>query len=117
MQDVANAVGAALGTVGGASDIIVNLGPIKEMLKKQLQGSSEDGDAGGGDGGECDETKLEECARELALEKGRESARNEVITKKGLCVSVGSVRVHVRRRVTSEGRGRVTHAVVIILVD
>ena len=70
-QDVANAVGAALGTVGGSSDLVVNLEPIKAMLKEEKEGEGY-GDA-----------ELEQKAREVALNRGKEAARNEAITKKG----------------------------------
>ena len=70
-QDVANAVGAALGTVGGSSDHIVNLAEIKGELKA----------APGGELLEASE--LEKKARGIALERGRENARNEAINKKG----------------------------------
>lgn len=66
-------MGAALGTVGGASDLVVNLGPIKEKLRESREKaglSPYEGD------------KLERRAREVALERGRESARAEVILKK-----------------------------------
>ena len=56
-------MGAALGTVGGACDRIFDLGPIKESL------------------GEVAEGELEHKAREVALAKGRDIARAEVIKK------------------------------------
>ena len=76
VQDVANAVGAALGTVGGISDIVVNLGPIKEALK-----------------GSCDPpdvVELEHKSREVALRRARDTATDEVINKikKGSAVFV-----------------------------
>ena len=71
MQDVANAVGAALGTVGGAVDYIVNLAEIKDELRAASRGS------------ELAPAELEKKARDVALERGRESARNTVIDKKG----------------------------------
>lgn len=70
VQGVANAVGAALGTVGGTCDLVMNLGPIKQVLKMS-GGKASDG------------VKLEHSAREVALERGRELARAEVIKKKG----------------------------------
>lgn len=68
-------MGAALGTVGGTCDLLVNLGPIKEVLK-------EEGGAGGTGMGAEESEKLEHRARLVALERGREFAR-EVILKKG----------------------------------
>lgn len=68
-QDVANAVGAALGTVGGACDLVINLEPIKETLKSREEG--------------IDSKKLDDMARKVALERGRELACNEVIRKGG----------------------------------
>ena len=67
MQGVANAVGAALGTVGGSSDRIINLGPIREQLMTSDPSLSAD-----------DANKK---AREVALEKGREVAKEEVKRK------------------------------------
>ena len=64
-------MGAALGTVGAASDLVMNLEPIKAELKG-LKEEVEYGD-----------TELEQKAREVALGRGRDWARNEVITKKG----------------------------------
>ena len=66
LQDVANAVGAALGTVGGTCEWLENLAEVKEDLKKK-------------EGVEGDE--LERRAREVVLERGREHARNEAIRK------------------------------------
>lgn len=66
-QDVANAVGAALGTVGGASDIVVNLCPIKEALMGSLNPPGEE--------------ELEHRAREAALKIAREAAMKTVIGK------------------------------------
>ncbi len=64
---MANAVGAALGTVGGSSDRIVNLALIREHL--MTSDSSLNQESG---------TKK---AREVALEKGRELAMEEVKNK------------------------------------
>lgn len=64
-------MGAALGTVGGSSDLVVNLEPIKAQLKES------------GEGEGCEEAELEQKAREVALKRGREAARNEAIAKKG----------------------------------
>ena len=64
---MANAVGAALGTVGGSSDRIVNLGPIREQLMTSDPSLSAD-----------DANKK---AREVALQKGREVAKDEVKRK------------------------------------
>ena len=71
---MANAIGAALGTVGGACDLVVNLGPIKQALRE----SEEEAVLGEGD-------KLEHRAREIAMERGREKARNEVTRKGEYC--------------------------------
>ena len=68
LQDVANAIGAALGTVGGMSDLIENLEEVKKQLPKEE--------------GEKDE-ELEKRAREVALNRGKESARNKVLAKGG----------------------------------
>ena len=68
LQDVANAVGAALGTVGGSIDYIVNLAEIKAELKV---------------GDEETAAELERRARDVALERGRENAKSIVINKKG----------------------------------
>lgn len=70
MQDVANAVGAALGTVGGAVDYIVNLAEIKDELRTAPRG------------GELTADELEKKARDMALERGRESAKSDVINNK-----------------------------------
>lgn len=70
-QDVANAVGAALGTVGGSVDYIVNLAEIKDELKVTPGGS------------ELSPAELERKARDVALERGRENAKNIVINNKG----------------------------------
>ena len=84
LQDVANAVGAALGTVGGASDLIVYLGPIRMELESREKEEHKSKDL---------EDKVKEAsylkeldnkARRIALERGRECARNEVINKKGM---------------------------------
>ena len=66
MQDVANAVGAALGTVGGTSDIVINLSPIMEALKKSQNPP---------------EAELEHLARQEALKIAREAATKEVLSK------------------------------------
>lgn len=68
---MANAVGAALGTVGGSSDHIVNLAEIKGVLQAAPGGK------------ELGSSELEKKARGIALERGRENAKNEVIKKKG----------------------------------
>ena len=70
---MANAVGAALGTVGGSIDYIVNLAEIKDELRANSVG------------GELAPTKLEKKARDVALERGRESAKSIVMNKKGNC--------------------------------
>ena len=72
LQDVANAVGAALGTVGGACDLVVSLGPIREALTQSPEGE-ELAKAG----------NLDDRVRRVALERGREHACNEVRRKKG----------------------------------
>ena len=64
---MANAVGAALGTVGGTCEWLENLAEVKEDLKKKE--GVEEGD------------ELERRAREVVLERGREHARNEAIRK------------------------------------
>ncbi len=65
---MANAVGAALGTVGGSSDRIINLAPIREqLLTSDPSLGQESGD---------------KKAREMAMERGREQAMEEV-RKKG----------------------------------
>lgn len=69
-------MGAALGTVGGACDLVFNLGPIRDMLMKEQGGEGE------GEGGDL-AARAEDRARIVALEKGREAARNEVIQRKG----------------------------------
>ncbi len=67
MQGVANAVGAALGTVGGSSDRIVNLAPIREKLMASDKSLDQENGA--------------KRAREWALERGRELAIEEVRNK------------------------------------
>ena len=68
MQGVANAVGAALGTVGGSSDYIEDLGIIKKELQKEDEGV-EEGD------------QLDKMAREVAEQRGIERAKREAIRK------------------------------------
>ena len=63
---MANAVGAALGTVGGTSDSIMNLVEIQAELKSQ---GVEEG------------AELERQSREEALERGRENAKSKAIDK------------------------------------
>jgi len=65
MQDVANAIGAALGTVGGVSDIIMSLGPIIDDFRAEG----------------VDESEVELRARQEAARRGREAARKEVLNK------------------------------------
>ena len=69
-QGVANAVGAALGTVGGSSDRIENLALIREQLvtanpELKIEGAE----------------SLDKRARNTALVKGRELAKEEVKRK------------------------------------
>ena len=59
-------MGAALGSVGGTCDLVMDLGPIKQELRDSVS----------------DPSKLEHSARGVALEKGRELARAEVVRKK-----------------------------------
>ena len=67
-------MGAALGTVGGSVDYVVNLADVKAELSADI----------GGD--ELTPAELVKRAREVALERGRENAKNIVINKKGsLC--------------------------------
>ena len=66
---MANAVGAALGTVGGSSDRIINIGPIREQLLTSDPSLSVD--------------EANKKAREVALGRGREAAKEEVV-KKGI---------------------------------
>ena len=66
-------MGAALGTVGGACDLVMNLSPIKQELKESGGGEGEGGSGSSG--------TLEHKARERALQKGRELARAEAIKK------------------------------------
>ena len=77
LQDVANAVGAALGTVGGSVDYIVNLAEIKDELKVAP------GVAG------LSPAELEREARDMALKRGRENAKNIVINNKGTYIYTG----------------------------
>ncbi len=72
---MANAIGAALGTVGGTSDHIHNLQEIKERLGREEGGL--EGDA------------LEERARAVAVERGREQAKEEARRKGTRSVAVG----------------------------
>lgn len=58
--------------MGGAVDYIVNLAEIKDELRA----------ASGG--GELAPAELEKKARDVALERGRESAKSNVINKKGI---------------------------------
>lgn len=53
----------------------MDLGPIKQVLKESAAGDEY-----------SDASKLELAAREVALERGRELARNEVLKKKGQLV-------------------------------
>ena len=76
IQDVANAVGAALGTVGGSVDYIVNLAEIKDELKVTPHGSK------------LSPAKLEREARDVALKRGRENAKNIIINNKGTMIIV-----------------------------
>ena len=73
IQDVANAVGAALGTVGGSVDYIVNLAELKDELKA-TPGMAD-----------LPPAELEKEARDLALQRGRENAKNIVINNKRKC--------------------------------
>ena len=59
-------MGAALGTVGGTSDLIVNLLEIQEELRSQ---GVEEG------------AELDRRAREVALERGRENAKRKACEK------------------------------------
>ena len=77
LQDVANAVGAALGTVGGSVDYIINLAEIKDELKVTP------GVAG------LSPAELEREARDVALKRGRENAKNIVINNKGMYMYTG----------------------------
>ena len=63
---MANAVGAALGTVGGTSDLIMNLLEIQEELRSQ---GVEEG------------AELDRRSREVALERGRENAKRKARAK------------------------------------
>ena len=58
--------------MGGAVDYIVNLAEIKDELRA----------ASGGD--ELAPAELEKKARDVALERGRASAKSNVINKKGI---------------------------------
>ena len=62
-----------MSTVGGSSDQVVNLAVIKEKLRSEPGGV------------DLDPTELERKARDVALERGRTSAKNEVINKRGEC--------------------------------
>ena len=73
-QGVANAVGAALGTVGGSCDYIEDLGIIKKELQKEDEGV-EEGD------------QLDKMAREVAEQRGIEHATREAIRKGEQCNS------------------------------
>jgi hypothetical protein len=64
-------VGAALGTVGGTCDLVMDLGPITQELEESV-------------GGDTDISQLEHRARKVALERGRELARAGVIRRRGI---------------------------------
>ena len=76
-------MGAALGTVGGACDIIVDLCPIKEKELKKRGGGG--GGGGGGKGKELVDRDLDRRVREIAQEQGEELARDRV---KGIATAI-----------------------------
>ena len=65
--------------MGGAVDYIVNLTEIKDELKVTSGG------------GELAPAELEKKARDVALERGRESAKSNVINKKGIVDVMGTL--------------------------
>ena len=62
--------------MGGAVDYIVNLAEIKDELRATSGG------------GELAPAELEKKARDVALERGRESAKSNVIDNKGILILI-----------------------------